>query len=46
VTETAKQQAVVDGRVDVDDREPVRMIDREYVDLAARMTRHFGVDGP
>src|SRR5207249_7905131 len=44
MAETAKQQAVVKGRVKVDDRELARTIDGEQIDLAARVTRNLGVD--
>src|SRR5207244_4517202 len=44
MAETAKQQAVVKGRVKVDDRELARTIDGEQIDLAARVTRDLDVD--
>src|SRR5512132_1201514 len=44
MAETSKQQAVVEGRVEVDDRERARTIDGEHIDLAARVTRYLGVD--
>src|SRR3989442_1356437 len=43
MTDPAKQQAVVEGHLEVDDRELTRAIDREQVDLAARRAWDFRI---
>src|SRR5207244_10726923 len=44
VPHAAQQEPVVGGRVEVDDREVVRPIDGEQVDLATRMAGDIRVD--